>query len=408
MTQERALQILKGGHNVFLTGEPGSGKTFTINQLREWMKREGRSYAMTASTGIASTHVSGTTIHSWSGMGIKRTLNKSFLDGLYYNEYIMRRLCPVKTLIVDEVSMLDMITIQNLDKILKVARNSLAPFGGVQIIFVGDFFQLPPVVNHGEKMHFAFEAPAWEEAKLKICYLTEQHRQSDGVFLDILSAMRNDKITLAHKKILQERTKVDAPDMRLFTHNADVDYLNQQELDRLTGEQRTFIMETSGIPYLVGVLKKQVLSPEALRLKIGAVVMFTRNNFEEGWVNGTMGKVIGWSDESPIIETLKGERFTPEREEWTIEENGDIKATVRQYPLRLAWAITVHKSQGMSLDRASIDLSRAFEAGQGYVAISRVRTLEGLHLVGLGDKAFKVHPKVLEIDKSFRKLSETN
>lgn len=409
MTQKKALEILKSGKNVFLTGEPGSGKTHTINQYREWMRDKYLTYAMTASTGIAATHVSGITIHSWSGLGIKRDLTKSFVQNLPFDERLARRINTVNTLIIDEISMLDAKTLQNIDTICKAVRQNQEPFGGLQIIFVGDFFQLPPVVKEGE-MKFAFESDAWKEADLTVCYLTEQHRQSEGMFLDILSSMRAGTVTNEHKNILMGRTKVDEPQMHLYTHNREVDGLNHGKLDALEGEESQFEMKSSGIPFLVDVLKRSVLSPELLRLKVGATVMFTRNNFEVGFVNGTIGEVIAFEKGTgfPVVRTTGGDEIIPQREEWAIEESGQQKASVRQFPLRLAWAITVHKSQGMSLDTASIDLSKTFEYGQGYVAISRVRSLEGLHLKGLNKEVFAMHPKVVEMDKEFRKLSEKN
>jgi len=404
MTQDRALEILKSGVNVFLTGEPGAGKTHTVNRFVEWMRMQGRGYAITASTGIAATHIGGTTIHSWAGMGIKRKISENAIATLQSNEFTMRRICSPRVLIIDEISMLDATFIDNLDYVLQEVRQSPLPFGGMQVIFVGDFFQLPPVVKEGE-MRFAFESDSWKAAAPQVCYLTEQHRQSDGEFLDILSSMRAGTITEAHKARLAKAIKEpeDQPETCLFTHNVDVDRVNEVELGRIEGEAHSFRMESGGVPFLVERLKSSCLAPETLMLKVGATVMFVRNNFDEGYVNGTIGHVVGFDGFGyPVVETKDGRRIVPEMAEWKIEEHGRSVAHIRQIPLRLAWAITVHKSQGMSLDAASVDLSRAFECGQGYVAISRVRTLEGLHLEGINEKAFEMHPKVVEMDKIFR------
>jgi len=404
MTQDRALEILKSGVNVFLTGEPGAGKTHTVNRFVEWMRMQGKQYAITASTGIAATHIGGTTIHSWAGMGIKRKISENAIATLQSNEFTMRRICSPRVLIIDEISMLDATFIDNLDYVLQEVRQSPLPFGGMQVIFVGDFFQLPPVVKEGE-MRFAFESDSWKSAAPQVCYLTEQHRQSDGEFLDILSSMRAGTITEAHKARLAAAIKEpeDQPETCLFTHNVDVDRVNDVELGRIEGEAHSFRMESGGVPFLVERLKSSCLAPETLMLKVGATVMFVRNNFEEGYVNGTIGHVVAFNGYGyPVVETKDGRRIVPEMAEWKIEEHGRSVAHIRQIPLRLAWAITVHKSQGMSLDAASVDLSRAFECGQGYVAISRVRTLEGLHLEGINEKAFEMHPKVVEMDKVFR------
>lgn len=408
MNQSKALEILKSGANAFLTGEPGSGKTHTINLFTKWLEDQYQSYAVTASTGIAATHINGVTIHSWTGMGIKEAITDQHVEDILNNkEFLVRKIRAAKVLIIDEVSMLSAQAIDNVDKILKGVRGSdfmtePKPFGGIQVVFVGDFFQLPPVAKDGKKVGFAFESKAWQAAKPKALYLTEQHRQSDALFLEILSAFRNGKITKEHKKALLRKPDI-KPETKLFTHNIEVDRINMEELSKIDGEAKSYLMSSGGIPFLADMLKKNCLSPEYLDLRIGAAVMFTRNNFDEGYVNGTLGVVKEFGKGLVIVETKDGRILKAEAAEWSID---DGKAWIRQIPLRLAWAITIHKSQGMSLDEARIDLSKAFEYGQGYVAISRVRTLEGLYLEGVNDMAFELHPKVIEADKKFREESE--
>ena len=412
MTQDKALEILKSGKNVFLTGEPGAGKTYTINLFTEFLRRRYTNYAVTASTGIAATHINGMTIHSWSGLGIKEVITDADVARIATRPYVVKRLLSAQVLIIDEVSMLNAQAINNLDKVLSSIRGGILsnfqgkPFGGIQVIFVGDFFQLPPVTKSGETM-FAFESKAWQSAELEICYLTEQYRQSDQLFLEILTAMRKGTITDSHKKTLAEKREKGKVSARLFTHNIDVDNINSMELAKIQGELKTFNMMSQGIPFLVEILEKQCLSPKTLVLKQGAIVMFTRNNFDEGYVNGTLGEIVGFDGDLPVVKIKDGNRITATPAEWSIEDDGAVKARISQIPLRLAWAITVHKSQGMSLDAATVDLSKAFECGQGYVAISRVRSLAGLHIEGrIHSKAFETHPKVVEQDKIFRTKSE--
>lgn len=406
MTQNKALEILKTGKNVFLTGEPGSGKTYTVNLFTQWLKDNFRVFAITASTGIAATHINGVTIHSWAGIGIKKNLTEGQIEAILEKPFFAKRLKNADVLVIDEVSMLDAQTLDDVDAVLKAALKNDLPFGGIQVVFVGDFFQLPPVSRDGSA-HFAFESKAWQEANPTVCYLTEQHRQSDEKFLEILTAMRQGRITDDHKKTLLEGANNPNAESKLFTHNVDVDFINHSELKKIEGMPTEFVMKETGIPFLAEILKSHCLSPERLLLKVGAVVMFTRNNFDEGYVNGTLGKVIELDDdEFPVVETKDGDIITVKPAEWSIEEHGHVKATIKQIPLRLAWAITVHKSQGMSLDEARVDLSKAFEYGQGYVAISRVRSLKGLHLEGANEKSFAMHPKVVEKDKEFRKASE--
>jgi len=403
MTQDKALEVLKSGANVFLTGEPGAGKTYTIAQFIEWCEEEGKDVAVTASTGIASSHLDGSTIHSFAGLGIRRDLKQPQLDGIARNTWLMERIKGVDVLVIDEISMLDSVTINDISNVLKTVHKNKKPFGGIQIVFVGDFFQLPPVSRDGDQRLFAFESSAWHEAQPEICYLTEQHRQSDPVFLEILTAMRSGSITEKHKEILLACQLNTKPDTQLFTHNADVDRLNAVELAKLPGKEKVFMMQEGGIPTMIETLKRGCLSPERLVLKEGATVMFTRNNFNAGYVNGSIGKVIKFNGAgTPVVKLLNGMTVTPEVAKWSIRQRREEKAFIKQIPLRLAWAITVHKSQGMSLDSARIDLKSTFEFGQGYVAISRVRTLSGLHLDGVNDKTFLMHPRVIEADIIFR------
>ncbi len=406
MTQEQALEILKSGANVFLTGEPGSGKTYTINRYISWLRERGVEPAITASTGIAATHVGGMTIHAWSGIGVRRDLTDWDLEALLERESLVRRVRNSHVLIIDEVSMLDAHLLTLVDLATKTLRGSARPFGGLQVIFVGDFFQLPPV-SKGEAAQFAFESPAWEAANPLYCYLSEQHRQEDDAFLSLLGALRAGEIDTLHIEMLQARATAPtgAQVTRLYPHNADVDNINSEALATIGKPARVFTMQTEGSKPLVEGLKRGCLSPEILTLKEGAWVMFTRNNFEHGYVNGTLGTVTGWSEAGYPLVTTHGGVIEASSEEWRIDDRARTLAKITQVPLRLAWAITVHKSQGMSLDSAVMDLSRAFEYGQGYVALSRVRSLAGLYLSGFNQRALEVHPVILERDAEFRKLS---
>jgi ATP-dependent DNA helicase PIF1 len=413
MTQDEALAILKTGLNVFLTGEPGSGKTHTINRYIGWLRERGIEPAVTASTGIAATHVGGQTIHSWSGIGIKKDISDYDIELIQSREKTARRLLDAKILIIDEVSMLDAATLESVDKVLRTLRRrplmQEQPFGGLQVVFVGDFFQLPPVSKRGEQQRFAFESSAWKEANPVVCYLSEQHRQDDAAFLELLSAMRRGEFGSKHHARLRSRIGIvpkNSVATRLYTHNENVDRINAESLSRIDGKTRVYQMTSRGGRALVEALKSQCLSPETLELKEGAAVMFTRNNFDAGYVNGTLGEVVGFSDlGAPVVKIRSGGRITVEPAEWAIQDGSKVLARIEQLPLRLAWAITVHKSQGMSLDAAVIDLSQAFEFGQGYVAISRVRSLNGLFLEGFNERSLQLHPKAAAADRHFRAYS---
>jgi len=195
---------------------------------------------------------------------------------------------------------------------------------------------------------------------------------------------------------------------KLHTHNINVDTINDFELNKLPGQMFMFQMESKGRKAFVEALKKSCLAPEVLRLKVGSKVMFVKNNFEEGYANGTLGKVVKCSNFGPEVMLNSGKIIKPEKVTWVIENEGKIGASIQQYPLRLAWAITVHKSQGMSLDSVEVDLSKSFEKGMGYVALSRVRSLDGLKLVGLNNNALEVREDVLIFDDNLKEISHKN
>jgi len=426
MKQDDALDILKTGASVFLTGEPGSGKTHTVNRYVDHLRACGLEPAITASTGIAATHIQGRTIHSWAGTGVRFPLSRGQIERISENRYTAKRIRNAPVLIIDEISMLGPEVLDAVDMVCRHVRGSPAPFGGLQVVLVGDFFQIPPVVRKDAPAHssgldlgapddgplFAHGSQAWRDLDPTVCYLTEQHRQNDGGFLELLSAIRADTVGPAERKALGER-RVDKDDLprdltRLYTHNRDVDRINLARLGEVPGEARVFGMQARGPDPLVAALKRGCLTGEELGLKEGAAVMFIKNDPGGRYVNGTLGIVTGFDDDKgyPIVRTREGRKVVAEPVDWQMEEDGKSAAKITQVPLRLAWAITVHKSQGMSLDAAAVDLSHAFDYGQGYVALSRVRSLEGLHLAGWNERALRVHPDALAKDEEFRSASE--
>jgi LysM repeat protein len=416
MTQRDALDILKTGANVFLTGEPGSGKTYVVNAYVQYLREHRIEPSITASTGIAATHVGGMTLHAWCGIGIRTDLTRYDLDQIAQNKRVYERVSDARVLIIDEVSMLSATTLSMADAVCREIRRIQSPFGGLQVVLVGDFFQLPPVVRAdastqlGRGGQFAFQSPSWISLNPLVCYLSEQHRQEDLQFLQVLSAIRTGRFGDMHRDLLRMRYSKEpiAGVTQLYAHNADVDRTNDTALDALPGRVATFNMTSRGPANRVESLKKGCLSPESLRLKEGARVMFTKNDVMGRYVNGTLGTVVGFERGSgyPQVRTHAGRIVVAALEEWTMQDGGVVLARITQVPLRLAWAITVHKSQGMSLDAAHMDLSQVFEYGQGYVALSRVRELRGLTLAGLNNRATEVHPDVAKRDAVFRSQSE--
>jgi ATP-dependent DNA helicase PIF1 len=298
-----------------------------------------------------------------------------------------------------------------------IARHMLGvdeSFGGIQVVVCGDFFQLPPVSSGPtlEEKQFAFESSAWEAGDFHVCYLHEQHRQGDDPLLDVLNDIRSGTAGEHTKVPLRTRYKKEPEGAtratKLYSRNINVDLINEGELVGIDGQERVFSMTSTGFSALVEGLKKSCLAPEQLKLKIGAEVMFVKNDTAGKYVNGTRGVVVGFDNAGegwPIVKTYDHKTMTAYPEEWKYEDNGIVRAIITQVPLRLAWAITIHKSQGMTLDAAEVDLGDAFEPGMGYVALSRVRSLKGLKLMNLNEMALKVHPKILQHDKIFKECS---
>lgn len=410
MTQKEVLEILKMGHNVYLTGSAGSGKTFLLNEYINFLKTNRVEVGITASTGIAATHMNGFTIHSWSGVGIKDNLSRNDLHAISKKQYLKKRFEKTKVLIIDEVSMLQAQFLDMIDQVCKFFKQDERPFGGMQVVLCGDFFQLPPINRNSEDINFIDKSEIWNNMDLKICYLEEQYRHSDENLTKILNDIRAGNTGEHTLKILRKRYRGEiagaASPTKLYTHNIDVDKINYRELDNLPGSEKVYNMTSTKNLMLAEILKKSCLAPETLILKEGALVMFVKNNFNEGYVNGTLGRVDDFDEDGmPIIETLDGRKIVAQVANWVIEEEGKIKAEIKQLPLRLAWAITVHKSQGMTLDAAEIDLSKSFVEGMGYVALSRVRTLGGLRLLGLNKMALQVNEAVLNMDKELKNSS---
>lgn len=410
MTQQEAINILKTGASVFLTGPAGSGKTYVLNEYVKYLRSKKIEPAITASTGIAATHLGGMTIHAWSGLGVRDHVDQSTLEELYARHYLKDRISKTDVLIIDEISMLHHFRLDLVSAILKFFKKSAEPFGGIQVILCGDFFQLPPVSRLGERpSRFAYHADSWKELNPIICYLEEQHRQTDDVYKGILDAVRDGAFDEMHYEQLMTRMiegNGDSEITKLYSHNTDVDTENNRELTKLEGKMFSYGMLGKGNPRIIETLKKSCLAPEALKLKKGAKVMFVKNHPDQKYANGTTGIVIHCDEEGIEVETHDGEVIEVTPSSWHVEDSGKKLAEITQYPLRLAWAITIHKSQGMSLDQAEIDLSKAFERGMGYVALSRVRSLEGLHLKGIGGNALMMHEEALDMDREFRRKSD--
>lgn len=397
MTQENALEVLKSGKNIFLTGIAGAGKTFVLSQYIEFLRKEETRFAVTASTGIVAAAIDGVTIHSFSGLGIRTTLNKNDLERVKFNKKIAQRIKGIDVLIVDEISMFSADQLDCVNAIFKAVRNSPMDFGGVQVVFCGDFLQLPPVNGT-----YAFKSMIWQKMNLTICYLDKAYRQKDTELLTILNAIRNNSVTEEIKTMVNRQIDAKLENFTVvFTHNQDVDFFNNTELKKIKAKSFFYSMGAKGERFAIETLKRNCLSPEMLEVKIGAKVMVTKNIFDEGLVNGTFAIVTACSEKTVTIKTLSGSTVILQSAKWsTLNQFGKSIASIYQVPLRLAYAITVHKSQGMTLDAAVMDLSKVFTPGQGYVAFSRLRSLQNLSLEGsVNPEAFMVNEECLEYER---------
>jgi len=413
MTQEEAFEVLVSGQNALITGQAGTGKTYLLNQYIEYLNKKKKPVGITASTGIAATHLNGVTIHSWCGMGIRDAMTAAEIKKLFTrNKAAVKRIQDAEVLIIDEISMLHAHQLDMINEICCRIRTGLGPFGGLQVVLCGDFFQLPPVSRVANRGAFVSESNAWLQMDLTVCYLEKQYRQNENNDLyRLLNEIRESRVSEESCQLLSERIQHSFDDgiipTKLYTHNSNVDEYNLKRLAELESKEADFVMRSGGDDFVVGQMKKGCLAPEELKLKVGAVVMFVSNNPAKHYVNGTTGVVIDFDEKEgyPIVETFRGDEILAAPVRWGTEEV-DFDAWIEQVPLRLAWAITIHKSQGMTLDYAEIDLSRAFTYGLGYVALSRVRSLDGLSLLGYNEMSLLVSKEAKELDAFLRQSAK--
>ena len=400
--QRRVVDAIEEGFNVFVTGPAGTGKSYLLQFLKkEYMHKR---FHLTASTGIAAVNIGGSTLHSWSGIGLGTLPFEQIITKIRSVKCarLRRKIREAKMLAIDEISMISSTTLDLINKLFKAIRENDTAFGGLQLILFGDFLQLPPVVETQLKdsEHFCFKSKSWKEANLQTFILTEIFRQKEDKFVNLLNRLRFGKINKDDVEILRERynakdaNKSIKPTI-LSTHNYQVEEINRESLKMLPSKEHVFSAKFDGKANKWEFLKKNCIASESLNLKIGAQVMMLKNTYKsDGIINGSLGIIIGFSPKRnyPIVEFSNGKIITISPEKWAVEKyDNKLKemveqASMTQIPLILAWAITVHKSQGMTLDKIECNLAHSFAEGQIYVALSRVRNLEGLFI-----KSFNVN-----------------
>lgn len=411
MTQKLVQSIFENTErNIFITGGAGTGKTYLATKLINYLKKKRITYGVVAPTGIASSHLNGTTIHSAFGLGVKSKLTEKDTRQILSNKWNKKRFDDWQVLIIDEVSMVSHELFDTISELLKDARGNSNPFGGVRVVVIGDFFQLPPIIkgNKSNKL-FAFQSKVWKESNFISCYLTEKHRQAKGdTLISVLDAIRENRVLKEHLDLLDSVIGEQGENTsKLYTHNVNVDKINREELDKLPSKEFIFKAGERGNSYEIDRIFKNSLVERTLTIKKGAVVMMIKNSKDKGYVNGTLATVVSIS-QTRIIVDIDGIHSEIEREEWDIKDEDKVIAKITQFPIKLSWAITIHKSQGMTLGvgKCYIDLSRTFEVGQGYVALSRVKSLDSIVLGGYNEKSLCVHPMVLKVDPYIKRASE--
>ena len=383
---DRFLDLVRNGNHTFLTGAAGTGKTHT---LREFLQRH-RDTDVTASTGVAALNVGGMTVHRWSGMLLGPPPGEDFgrffarlvRDGRPNVRAAFNRVRRCKRLVIDEISMLPGQVFDYLDYHCRRIREDQRPFGGIQVIGTGDFLQLPPVrTNPRLAYDWAFASAAWERACFQSVELRRIMRQEDVEFAHLLSRCRQGVMDRDVAAMLRPRVSLfPSKDItRLLTHNTMVNRWNAYCLGELPGPESVREAETWGPDSQVQFLEKNLLTPRELRLKPGARVMFTVNRPDEGFVNGQTGEVVSIG-RATVVVASQGMELEVSPYRWRYDARDPVSAWFEQLPLRLAYAMTIHKAQGLTLESAFVDVRAAREPGQAYVALSRVTGLDGLHL----------------------------
>lgn len=394
--QVRALELLESDNNVFLTGVAGSGKSFL---LQYYLKdKSSKYYPIVASTGAAAVLVKGVTFHSFFSLGIMEGGLEKTIARAMKDKRLKKRLNRIQALVIDEVSMISGQTLEAAETICRKVRESDQAWGGIKVIAVGDFGQLPPVSAWGQGKDWAFLSSTWDQSHFHVAYLRTVVRSQDPEFLEVLNYIRNGRVNDMVTRFLDSKVRnlgMKFAGTRLFPHRKSVEDYNLKQLELLPGKTFTIKTRYAGSEKYFDQIKKSAPIPETLFLKVGALIMIRKNDVNMLYVNGSLGTVKSVEDDVLKVELLNGNLISLGLESFSyLNGEGEEVAAAENFPVNLAWASTIHKSQGMTLDVAAIDLAKVFEAGQAYVALSRVRSSEGLYLSSWRPEAIRASKEV--------------
>lgn len=413
------VNLINQGKNIFVTGNAGTGKSFLLNRLKQKYKKK---LELTSTTGLAAVNIKGVTIHSWCGVGIcKKTIQKCVSD-ILEKKTLVNKIRKCKLLAIDEISMLKGYTFTYIDQVLRMVREEDAPFGGIQVLLFGDFFQLPPVEQGYSEKDFCFETQTWEDLNLATIKLEKIYRQTDLSFIKALNDIREGKITNDDINLLKSR-EIDydtsnSSILHIFSRNDEADNYNLKKFNSLNSKiysysadlgvyrGKNFVKEKLNERELIilDIFQKNSKATKTIEFKKGCRVMLLINlDFDKGLINGSCGEITALDKDGITVKFDNGIETNVEKHEFEYYYNDEKVASMTQYPLKLAYAITIHKSQGMTLDNVVVDCNKIFEEGQTYVALSRVRSINGLYLKGFTEDKIKVNKKVVEFYKNLEK-----
>lgn len=401
------------GGNIFLTGSAGCGKSYVVKVLFDFLDKNGvNCVARTAATGVSALTIGGSTIFSWAGIGLAEGTPKSIASEVVRNKKAKERILNTKIIFIDEISMISGEVLDKINAVFKLVRNSDKSFGGMKVVLLGDWLQLQPIFK-GDNSKYAFESDAWENLNLKCINLTQVMRQDkDGEFAKVLEQLRfgdTSSVSLIKSRIGAKFPDDGIKPIKLFCKNYNVDKNNEEELAKINSKEEVFYAKDDGPPWISDHFDKNCLAPKVLKLKVGAQVMLLRNiDVENGYVNGSIGVVESFTPEGPKVKFTCGtsiiSKETWELKEQAVKEDGEVKFKVigsrTQIPLKLAYSISIHKCQSLTLSRVYLDISDAFSYGHSYTGLSRVKNLESLSMADFHDSKIMANGKCVEFYKN--------